>query len=815
MTDATKSTEGQSPVRLAVFEAAGSGKTHIATISLSQDERGNWQVALNGTSESGVARVKAAFDRFVADQKVKAAPTAEQAAPDVPALTEALRKIGFIVEQLPDGDYSLNVQIDLKRGMIFGTNEAKHELAPKDDSLGRKILEALATKMSTAFDAIAVEIDGLADAGKHAEAFLALKRFITEGAFGRPGERFLQSLLGIDVAQLSSDDRRLVRNARMEVANGLKRFDILGAEADAILSEYDSELDPQQRASLRMGIALRASHRGNKETAIAIWRSLVKEPSDLPAEGRGWAWRNISMDLSAGDPEAKTASKRSADAFLEAGNKDEAGRSLMGLVNILMKEDPAAAVATLNEIIELIDKEGLANRYVQGAALHARANRLAALHQHENAYRDATEAVALRRGLLGAETELVSSLHLAAIEARHVGAVDTSVAFETEANKLTDEAGLSHFQLAHRVVALSRDFDATAAAELLRDAEAEGNAEVAASVHVFRATLDPALSDSERLEMLEATLGRLRDAKQDRAIMQPVQMAIGQQLIRMGHPDRAVKWFRDILASNPLDQSARNFMIDCLWQTGQWDEATKFLRQQLDLAGNMPGLLFAYGKSLFGAGDLSGAVTALTESLKLVGNNADLKKAATELRDQALDLGGTIQPARTTPPKDEPVTREEFEEALGEFGKFISGIKRMEFWDLKDKDYEWIPSPERQAQNFLHIYLKARFQDRVDLFEEVGAGAGRVDLFVRLIGGLSIVVELKMCGFRYSTPYAAVGEDQILHYMDNRKTHLGYLVVLDARLDKNGGKLLSGSTGQHTVIEVLVDVRPRVGRKKK
>jgi tetratricopeptide (TPR) repeat protein len=815
MTDATKSSQDQSPVRLAVFETVGSEKTHIATISITEDGQGNWQVTLNGTSESDVARVQAVFDRFAADQKAQATLQGQRAVGSVPALTETLKESGFIVEQLPDGDYSLNIQIDLKRGMVFGTNEAKHELVPKDDSLGRRIIEALTAKMSTAFDAIAVEIDGLVADGKHTEAVLSLKRFIKEGAFGRPGERFLQSLLAIDVAQLSSDDRRLVRNARTEVAHGLKRFDIMGAEADAMLSEYGSVLDPGERATLRMAVALRASHRGNKETAIAIWRSLLKEPSDLTAEGRGWAWRNISKDLSVDDPEAKTANKHSADAFLEAGNKDEAGRSLMGLVNILMKEDPAAAVTTLNEIIELIDKEGLANRYVRAAAFHARANRLAALHAHEDAYRDAAEAVALYRGLIGAETEFVSSLHLAAIEARHVGAIDDSIAFEVEANKLTDEAGLAHFQLSRRVVALSRDFDATTAGELLRDAEAAGNAEIVASVQVFQATLDPALSDSERLEMLEATLGRLRDEKHGRAMMQPVQLAIGQQLVRMGHPDRAVKCFRDILTNNPLDQSARQFLVDCLWQTGQWDEAAKFLRRQLDLAGNMPGLLFAYGKSLFNAGDLSGAVTALTESLKLVGSNADLKKAATDLRDQALDLGGTIRPARTEPPKDEPVTREEFEAALSEFGKFISGIKRMEFWDSKDNDYEWIPSPERQAQNFLHIYLKARFQDRVDVFEELGAGAGRIDLYVRLIGGLSIVVELKMCGFRYSSSYAAAGEDQILHYMDNRHTHLGYLVVFDARLDKYGEKLLSGTTALHTVIEVLVDVRPRVGRKKK
>ena len=59
-------------------------------------------------------------------------------------------------------------------------------------------------------------------------------------------------------------------------------------------------------------------------------------------------------------------------------------------------------------------------------------------------------------------------------------------------------------------------------------------------------------------------------------------------------------------------------------------------------------------------------------------------------------------------------------------------------------------------------------------------------LYIRLIGGLSIVMELKMAGFRYSSPYAASGEDQIIHYMDNRQTHLGYLVVFDARLEMHG-----------------------------
>ena len=86
--------------------------------------------------ESGVARVRAVFDRFVADQKAQATPQAQRPADSVPALAETLRVSGFIVEQLPDGDYSLNIQIDLKRGMVFGTNEAKHELVPKRRSIG-------------------------------------------------------------------------------------------------------------------------------------------------------------------------------------------------------------------------------------------------------------------------------------------------------------------------------------------------------------------------------------------------------------------------------------------------------------------------------------------------------------------------------------------------------------------------------------------------------------------------------------------------------------------------------------------------------
>jgi hypothetical protein len=42
----------------------------------------------------------------------------------------------------------------------------------------------------------------------------------------------------------------------------------------------------------------------------------------------------------------------------------------------------------------------------------------------------------------------------------------------------------------------------------------------------------------------------------------------------------------------------------------------------------------------------------------------------------------------------------------------------------------------------------------------------------------------------------------------------GYPVVLDVRLDKPGEALIAGKSGPHTVIEVLIDVTPRVTRRK-
>ena len=60
-------------------------------------------------------------------------------------------------------------------------------------------------------------------------------------------------------------------------------------------------------------------------------------------------------------------------------------------------------------------------------------------------------------------------------------------------------------------------------------------------------------------------------------------------------------------------------------------------------------------------------------------------------------------------------------------------------------------NPEKRAQDLLHTFLKATFLDRINVFEELDAGAGRLDIYLQFQGGLSVILELKMCGHVYSS----------------------------------------------------------------
>jgi hypothetical protein len=167
----------------------------------------------------------------------------------------------------------------------------------------------------------------------------------------------------------------------------------------------------------------------------------------------------------------------------------------------------------------------------------------------------------------------------------------------------------------------------------------------------------------------------------------------------------------------------------------------------------------------------------------------------------------------STAEQNEWVEAADLKECLEAFTHYVRTNIRMSFWvfDKAINRYTWTPRPEKHAKNLLLTFLNGRFGGSVDTFEEITAGAGKVDVFVVLPSGEKAVVELKMCGHGYSWPYAQAGVEQLAHYMENRSTRTGYLIVFDSRTrDFAKGLRDTESIDGMQVLTSIADVRPYV-----
>jgi len=157
-----------------------------------------------------------------------------------------------------------------------------------------------------------------------------------------------------------------------------------------------------------------------------------------------------------------------------------------------------------------------------------------------------------------------------------------------------------------------------------------------------------------------------------------------------------------------------------------------------------------------------------------------------------------------------------FFEHFEDFAKYTRSEMRMEFWQYdEDRKRKWVSHPEQLAKNYLRFFLNGRFEDSIYEFEEIRSGAGFADILIIAPNGDKVIVELKMCGHRYSYKYADSGKEQVLHYMENRDATAGFLIVFDSRTRdfakgfQVGKQVIEGKS----VFVIVVDVRPQVKTK--
>jgi tetratricopeptide (TPR) repeat protein len=797
-------------VRFGITQSSPEAK---ARISLETQQDGLISSRIDGDETLGMYINEKLTD--IAEGISKTIPTAERFAIVRDAVRKGLEEESLIVEEIADSDVQYRFEIDLETGMSIGTEAVLHEYTDPNAEISRNIHAALQEAFQQGPKQLINEIELKVAANDHVGAAEAVINGVESGRFfGHIPPELLTALQKINISELNIEARELISKCILDTALLLKRYDVAEYYANYFIAVIDPS-DKNRHAFLKNIIALASLERDELETAILIWEEILKTPEDIEPGNRGWIWNNYGMALSENDSKAKRALKLSIDAFIEAGDKHQAGRRMMHLSHMLSHEDPNLAINQLDDILKTIDQNGLLDSEIRASIQHHRAKKLNDLRSYVHAFSAANEAVILRRGKIGLEQELIASLNLASITAQFSGNQEAAESLEKESIVLETSLSSKFHDIARRVITLTSQYDSEYALSLLAEAKAFGSQELMHLIDFTIAQLDPSLNTVARIRRLESTLSELQE---DDRLKLDIMMAIGKILSNEGQYSRALIWFHRVLEKNPFSLEMRERVIDCHWKNENWHEAAVFIKDQINRFGELPNLLFAYGRSLVKAGNYSDGISALSKARQGLNDTDPLYNTITELRDHALDAGGTVLPVVVPPPSENTVIVEEVHAALNEFSKFIAADKRMRFWILEpeDKDYQWIQNPEKLAQDFLHIYLKAKFQNRILVLEELTTGAGRLDVFLQFSGGLSVIVEIKMCGFRYSSAYAASGEDQIRHYMDNRNTHLGFLLVFDSRLNEHSESLLQNiSDGVNTVHEVYVDLRPRVGKTKK
>lgn len=562
--------------------------------------------------------------------------------------------------RLPDQQVqtSITIQIGPQETVVVGESEPSAD--PKDPAeiLKRKI----AASMREAMLRPAKELgERLIAARTTADAVRVLKTAQSEGSLWFPPTRtILEALEKLDLSTVSREDRRFLRQARLEVAQRVRDFEVVAREAEAILDENPGAFTPSEVAHYEAAKAIGLARHGSPEAALTIWRRLLEAIPPPEPEFRGWLWRNIARTIGVKATGVKEAIRHSVDAFLEAGDRREALNSLSMLSDSLMHESPDEAMRVMDEMIEIVGDGDLVSRDTQAGVLHHRANRLLAMGAFEAALLDAKKAVELRRGIIGIEERLAGSLNLVAAALTGLQRLEEAEAYSEEADLVLGVEAGSHFAIVEEVSELFETFDRAAADRIEVKARAEEKWEVVSAITVIRATRDTSLSTDQKLNLLERLLFEFEQLDLPGKMTAIPRRAVITILTESGQLDRAINWLKRLIDDAPWERWAVTNLVSIYFQREDWANAVDVLRADIEMRGERPGVLYFLGKAYLGLGKSSEALTALQSSFALAPEGSDLKNQAQQLREKALEAGGTIlAPKQKT--KVTTITGDEFE----------------------------------------------------------------------------------------------------------------------------------------------------------
>ena len=723
-------------------------------------------------------------------------------------IVSELKRTGWTLHEI----ISSSTEFSLDDNIVISTLRTPSKPSERLLRIHAEIHEAIAGVFREQTLTTTAAINTFVAEGRHKDAMQALEAGANEGALFRlPPEALLDAMLTIDDRALSDKEARRLKLSLISELSRAGRFAGLEQLIVSFEKRFSSSVSESVKHYFLLLRADIAENTGRRELAYTRFKQFLSVGDDR-AIYRGHAHEALAR-LSLSTPqEALGHIESSATAYFEAGDRKRAARVYARLVNFFDATEPDVAIELVGKAIASARSNSPLDTYARAGLLHLRARLRSERLELEEALADAQDAIQLRSSLTGADNEQIATLNLALHLANQLSREDKRAALQQKLDALMPHADADTL-LRARMTSVNFS-DPAAVHEISANVEKASDEikiywSIQLGLSVAQEDLGAAL---ERLDEARVKLEEKRNSRQNGRLLSIVYTAIGQSYLMHDEKARAVQWFQSAVTLNPRDPTARQNLAALLFRLQRWPEAIAFLENQLRVWGEQSIILYFLGRALLEDRQVSRARTTLHRALQLSPNEKQ-QSHITRWFDQAMKAQPTSDEHVVQIPtrRKSSISREQFDIELISFAHFIASERRMSFWRSEDRSHRFISKPEQYAKVLLHTFLRGSLGDEVAILDELGAGAGRLDLMVEAPGSGRFIVELKMAGESYSLTYATEGLLQLQHYMNNKQCHLGYLVVFDARRRDFGvGIEPIIDDGTNIIRTYFIDLRPTV-----
>lgn len=700
---------------------------------------------------------------------------------------------------------TVSFEIDLKNRRMIGSSDG--DSSTKQD-IGRKIAKSIARTLDGISDDWLKTFDEKITDEDYEGAYKVFEKNRGLLQFSKD-KTVLQKLRNMDISKINRDGGKEYLTFLIAYSSHIgERANSLD-DIETLLNQYEEDLDPLLVQNLLLEKANIAAINGLHNKASVLYKNVISS-DDSDSGIIAWAYQGLSK-IADSDEDIIDFAEKAADKHLESGAKDEAIKNILKISDIKSSNNPEEATKLIDRCIDLYGSEKLIDREFLASLKHKKSNYLHRIGQNKEALPFAEQACNLRRGLIGNEIELHASLSLAKLLADSNGEDDKAEMYKNESNSLSDIIDDENFTLRSEIVETiseGKNIDE----ELLYRVISSCDNSILSGVLLYQST-NISLPIEESIELLDRA--RIAIEKQhDKRMLETIYFSIAEKYRLEGMISEAFDYYKKSLSFNQYFHSPVQNCIAMLFNEKRWKDAEDFVKTRLDLVGELPNTCFAYAKALLENKKYSLAFKYFKKSnSNVAGRDEYISECLENIGESEIY---SLDYVDETPVKF--ITAEMFCKSLKEFSTSISSDSRMHFWyrDKTTGKYKWTKNPEELSKQMLITFLNGKFgKGSIEILQEVRAGAGFIDLYVLLSGGLKVVIELKMCGGGYSSTYALSGESQIIHYQNNKATKLGFLVVFDARARDYGKHFKKLQTiGDHTIYSVAVDMRTEVTKKK-